>query len=138
APVLTDTTKIHVGAFARYRNCGDEAAFTYQARPNTNYGSRFISTGAIGNPDTTWGLEGAALHRTLSGQGQYASISADQTLSATSAGGNPDLKTGYVMATFWPTGEARNYDPTKGEFGRPKILNPIPGGGFGGVELAAR
>jgi phosphate-selective porin OprO/OprP len=32
----------------------------------------------------------------------------------------------------------RNYDATKGEFGRPKILNPITAGGFGGVELAVR
>ena len=46
------------------------------------------------------------------------------------------MKVGYAFVSFWPTGEQRNYDATKGEFGRPKILNPITGGGFGGVELA--
>ncbi len=51
---------------------------------------------------------------------------------------DPDQKVGYIFASFWPTGETRNYDPTKGEVARPKILNPITGGGFGGVELAVR
>jgi hypothetical protein len=34
-------------------------------------------------------------------------------------------------------GEMRNYDATKGEFGRPKILNPITAGGFGGIARIA-
>jgi phosphate-selective porin OprO/OprP len=136
APVLTDDVKVHLGAWGRHRNFGDEAGFNYQARPNTNYGNRFISTGAIGNTDTTWGVEGVGQWKNLSLQGEYADIQVDRV--PTLAGGNPDLKVGYAMVSFWPTGEVRNYDATKGEFGRPKILSPITGGGWGGVELAAR
>src|SRR5690606_25000077 len=120
APVLTDETKIHLGAWARYRNFGDESAFNYQSRPNTGYGARYIATGAIGNTDTSWGLEGVAQYKNFSLQGEYAGIQVDRAITSTSAGGNPDLKVGYVMASFWPTGEVRAYDATKGEFGRPK------------------
>ena len=138
APVLTDTTKVHLAASARWRDHGDETAFNYQSRPNTNFGSRYINSGAIGDKDTTFAVEGAVVHNQFSLQGEYANIKVDRLNSGASAGTDPDLQVGYVFASFWPTGEMRNYDATKGEFGRPKILNPVTAGGFGGVELAVR
>ena len=138
APVLTDATKVHLAASARWRDHGDESAFAYQSRPNTNFGSRYINSGAIGDKDTTFAVEGAVVHNAFSLQGEYANISVDRLNAGASAGGDPNLKVGYVFASFWPTGEMRNYDAAKGEFGRPKILNPITAGGFGGVELALR
>ena len=59
-------------------------------------------------------------------------------LNTVAVGGDPDVKVGYAFVSFWPTGETRNYDATKGEFGRPKIINPITAGGLGGVEFLAR
>ena len=47
-------------------------------------------------------------------------------------------KVGYLFATWAPTGETRNYDAAKGEFGRTKILNPITAGGTGGFVLGLR
>lgn len=139
APVLTDFTKVHVGAWARYRNHGDESAFAYAGRPSTAYGDsgRYYSTGALGDTDETFGVEGAVVHKNFSLQGEYAAIKVNR-LKTVAAGADPDVQVGYVMASFWPTGESRNYDPAKGEFGRPKILNPITAGGMGGVELAVR
>jgi phosphate-selective porin OprO/OprP len=139
APILTDVDKLHLGAFARVRNHGDEGAFAYAARPNTNYGDsgRYITTGAIGDTDTTFGVEAAFIHNNFSVQGEFANIAVDR-LQTTQPGGDPNVKVGYVFASFWPTGEQRAYDATKGEFGRPKILNPVTAGGFGGVELAVR
>ena len=138
APILTDSTKVHLAASARWRDHGDETAFNYQSRPNTNFGSRYINSGAIGDTDTTLAFEGAVIYNQFSLQGEYANIAVDRFAGGGSAGGDPDMKVGYVFASFWPTGEQRNYDATKGEFGRPKILNPITAGGFGGVELALR
>lgn len=138
APILNDEMKVHLGASIRYRDHGTEAAFNYQSRPNTNFGSRFINTGAIGDTDLTWALESAAIYKNFSVQAEYANIKVDRFNTAPSANGDPDLKVGYVFASFWPTGEMRNYDATKGEFGRPKILSPITSGGWGGVELAVR
>ena len=139
APILTDFDKLHVAVYGRYRNHGDESAFNYAARPNTNYGDsgRYIATGAIGDIDKTVGVEAAYIHNNFSIQGEYSDIKVTR-LQTVQPGGNPDVKVGYAFISFWPTGEQRNYDATKGEFGRPKILNPITGGGMGGVELALR
>jgi len=139
APILTDTDKVHLGVWARYRNHGDEGAFAYRGRPSTNYGDsgRYFTTGALGNKDKSLGFEGAFIHSNFSVQGEYARIKVDRLLTV-APGGDPDVKVGYVYASFWPTGEQRNYDATKGEFARPKILNPITGGGMGGVELLVR
>jgi phosphate-selective porin OprO/OprP len=139
APILTDTDKLHLAAFGRYRNHGDESAFAYAGRPNTNYGDsgRYFTTGAIGDTDETIGAEAAFIHNSFSVQGEYSSIKVNR-LQTVATGGDPTVKVGYVFASFWPTGEQRNYDATKGEFGRPKIMNPITAGGFGGVELAVR
>lgn len=139
APILTDSDKVHLGVWARYRNHGDEAGFGYQGRPNTNFGTNglYYRTQALGKTDETLGVEGAWLHGPFSVQGEYANIKVNR-LQTVSAGGDPELKVGYAYVSFWPTGESRNYDATKGEFGRPKIVNPITAGGFGGVELLAR
>jgi phosphate-selective porin OprO/OprP len=139
APVLTDSDKVHLAVWARYRNHGDESGFSYQGRPNTNYGSNglYYSTKGIGKTDETFGVEGAWVHNSFSVQGEYADIKVNR-LQTVSPGADPDIKVGYAYVSFWPTGETRNYDATKGEFGRPKIIDPITAGGLGGVELLAR
>ncbi|MDB5433259.1 MAG: porin [Caulobacter sp.] len=138
APILTDFDKVHLAAFARYRDHGNEAGFSYQTRPVTNFGNRYVNTGAIGDKDTMFGVEGMWIHSNFSLQGEYADIKVDRLISGASAGGDPHVKVGYAFASWWPTGEQRNYDATKGEIGRPKILNPVNAGGFGGVEVALR
>ncbi|HQN52446.1 MAG TPA: porin, partial [Phenylobacterium sp.] len=139
APILTDVDKVHLGAFARYRNHGDESGFSFAGRPSTGYGDsgRYYTTGAIGDTDLTYGVEGAWVHNNFSVQGEYADIKVNR-LKTVAAGGDPDVKVGYAFVSFWPTGESRNYDAAKGEFGRPKIIDPITAGGLGGVELLAR
>jgi phosphate-selective porin OprO/OprP len=136
APIVTDTDKVHVAASYRYRNRGDEGAFAYTGRTNTAYSNAtFYTTGGIGNRDNTIAVEGAWVHGPFSVQGEYSNI--DVTRAGT-AGSDPTVKVGYAFVSFWPTGETRNYDPVAGEFKRPKILNPITAGGFGGLELAVR
>jgi phosphate-selective porin OprO and OprP len=138
APINGDRDKLHLGAWARYRNHGDEAAFNYRGRTNTGYGNtRYYATGAIGDTDQTLAVEGAYVRGPFSVQGEWAQIKVDR-LQTVQPGGDPDINVGYAFVSFWPTGEMRNYDPTKGEFGRPKIVNPITAGGLGGVELLAR
>jgi phosphate-selective porin OprO/OprP len=139
APILTDFDKLHLALWGRYRNHGDESAFAYAGRPNTNYGDsgRYFSSGAIGDTDETIGVEAAFIHKNFSVQGEYANIKVNR-LNTVAAGGDPTEKVGYAYVSWWPTGETRNYDATKGEFGRPKILDPITGGGLGGFEVLAR
>ena len=138
APVNTDTDKLHLALSYRYRNRGDEGAFVYSGRTNTAYSNAtFYTSGGIGNRDNTLAFEGAYVHGPFSVQGEYASIDVTRAGGA-AVGGDPKIKVGYAYVTFWPTGEMRNYDPVVGEFKRPKILNPVTAGGWGGVELALR
>jgi phosphate-selective porin OprO/OprP len=138
APVVTDSDKVHLAASYRVRNRGDEGAFNYTGRTTTAYSNAtFYQTGAIGNRDKTIGVEGAWIHNNLSIQGEFSSIDVTRQNPAVN-GSDPTVKVGYAFVSFWPTGEQRNYDQTAGEFKRPKILNPVTAGGWGGLELAVR
>lgn len=138
APITTDTDKVHLGLYARKRNNGTETAFAFSPRPNVNAIGNFISTPGISDSDTTYGVESAWVHNNLSIQGEYSEIDINRFQSTTTYGRDPKVKVGYAFVSFWPTGEMRNYNQVTGEFGRPKILNPVTAGGMGGVELALR
>lgn len=133
APINTDTQTLHLGIWGRQRDRGDQAGFTYQARPNTNYGARYITTGAIGDSDKMIGLEGLFINGPFSIQGEWATVDIDRT-----NGLNQSVDTYYVSASWYVTGERRNMDVKKGELGRTKILSPVTAGGMGALELIAR
>jgi len=133
APIDTDHTKLHLGAWARYRDHGDEVLFAYAARPQTNFGNNFITTGAVGDKDTTFGLEGALVYKSFSVQAEYSNINIERI-----ARGDADVTAYYAFVSWFPTGEMRRYEANKGEFNRTRILNPTTAGGWGAVELAVR
>lgn len=133
APINGDATKLHVGAWARYRDRQDQANFTYQARNNTNYGARYISTGAVGVSDRMFGLEGLFIQGPFSVQAEWARADVDRLANVSS-----DFDTYYIAGSWFVTGEMKNLDVKKGELGRTKLLNPITSGGFGALELAVR
>ncbi|NEX92482.1 porin [Caulobacter sp. 17J65-9] len=137
APIVTDTDKLHLGLWGRYRDAGSEA-FTYQARPNTNYGNRYVSTGGYATADTTYAAELAYVHNNFSVQGEYAVINAEGLTATATKTADAEIKTGYAYVSWFPTGESRNYDVKKAEFGRQKVLNPTTAGGAGAIELLAR
>ncbi len=138
APIMTDDNKVHVAASVRYRERGNQGAFAYALRPSTNFGGSgaFMTSSGIADKDTTIAGEAAWVHGPFSVQGEYSDIQ----YSTIAGAGIPDghAKVGYVFATWAPTGETRNYDAAKGEFGRTKILNPITAGGTGGIVLGLR
>ncbi len=156
APVLTDSTKVHLGVWARSRDFNDEGipavapvpagggeAGRYRVRNNTNAGDRFTDTGAnFGDADTSIGLEAALVFNSVSLQGEYAMIDIDRrcaTALACSLGTDSgEIDAFYVFASWFPTGETRKYEANKGEFGRTKILNPLGSGGMGAFELGVR
>ena len=132
-PINGDATKLHVGACARYRDRQDQANFNYQARNNTNYGARYISTGAVGVADTMVGLEGVFIQGPFAVQAEWAKADVDRLANVSS-----DFTTYYVAGSWFVTGEMKNLDVKKGEWGRTKILNPVTSGGLGALELAVR
>lgn len=133
APIVTDQNTLHLGLWGRKRDRGDQAGFSYGVRNNTNYGSQFTTSGAIGTADTQIGLEAAWLAGPFSLQGEFANIEIDRT------NGLEQSATAYYVAASWfVTGEKRNLEVKKGEFGRTKILSPMTAGGPGAIELGIR
>ena len=112
APINADNSKLYVGGSVRVRDHGKGAApsFNYQVRNNTNYGARYIATGAMGDKDTAYALEGLYIYKSFSLQGEYAMIDAERA-----NGLSQDIDVCYVLASWLPTGEKRNIDAKKGE-----------------------
>lgn len=146
SPKLSEDDRLHLGAWARRRDRGGETGFTYSAaantafRPQASSGATLLSTGAVGDGDTTLALEGAWIHHALSLQAEAAQIKVDRiatSLSPALGGPNFDIVTAYAAASWFPTGETRPYNPN-GSFGRIKVAHPLDTGGLGALELAAR
>ncbi|MFT4254493.1 MAG: porin [Caulobacter sp.] len=146
SPQLSEADRLHLGVWARRRDRGGETGFTYSAGANTAYrpqassGATLFTTGAVGDGDTTVGVEAAWIHRALSLQGEAARIKVDRiatNLSSTLGGPDFDIVTAYASASWFATGEIRPYNPN-GSFGRIKVAHPLDKGGFGALELAAR
>jgi phosphate-selective porin OprO/OprP len=136
APIKTEDTVVHLGAWTRWRKRGDDGAFTYAVGYNSPLRVQtLLTTGAVGHKDLGVGLEGALAHRSFSLQGEVVNMRVDAPPGV--IGGSPDLRAGYLFASFFATGETRAYN-ARGEFGRTRVRKPLGDGGFGSLELLAR
>lgn len=133
APTLAGPNKAHLGGWIRRRESQGPGAFNYRTRNNTNFGARYVATGGIGDGDTQLGLEAAWVRGSVSVQGEWALASIDRR-----TGGDADVSAGYAYASWYPTGETRNYVAKEGRFNRTKVLRPVTAGGPGALELAVR
>ncbi|MEG6509491.1 porin [Methyloligella sp. 2.7D] len=138
APILTDRKVVHLGAHVRQRDDGNPnevGLYRYRQRAaDFHLTDRFVDTGEIADADNLWGLEFAAVLGSFSVQSEYMQLNAD---TPTSVGlGSPTYDGWYVDASWFITGEMRNYD--EGEFGRTKVLRPVNEGGPGAWQIAAR
>jgi len=146
APINNDTTVVHLGASYRHRDAGtlDETGsaelFRYRARgADLHLADRFVATPRIGADDDLFVLEGAFVWKSFSVQGEYAQL--DSNIPVTIAPGvSPTYNGWYVDASFYLTGEMRNYEADEGVFGRTKVKNPVFGGshGWGAWQIAGR
>ncbi len=129
---------VHLGASVRYRKTtGAGSDFLYRQRPHSHMAPRFINTGNIADNDTMFGAEFAVVKGPFSVQAEYSILNA--SLSAPEVGQNdPSFSGGYVSASYFLTGESRNYSASKGSFGNVVPNNPVSEGGLGAWQLAAR
>ena len=114
--------------------------FQYRARgADLHLADRFVSTPAIFDRDTVWGLEGLFIWQSFHVQSEYSQLKADASPLFNLNGQDPTYTAWYVDAGWFITGETQAYN--KGVFGRPKVKNPVvwsKGGGWGAWQLAAR
>jgi phosphate-selective porin OprO/OprP len=125
---------VHVGAAYSHKKLpGDEVR--YRARPEAHLSTRFLDTHDFEATEANLvGLEAAVVFGPVSVQGEYI-MSAVQSDEA----GDPDFAGYYVEASYFLTGEHRNYKLLEGAFDRVKPhRNLMADGGFGAVQLTAR
>jgi phosphate-selective porin OprO and OprP len=144
APINNDTAVVHLGGSYRHRDAGtlrDEVVDLYQYRArgaDLHLADRFVDTPEFGAEDDLFVLEGAVVWKSLSVQGEYAQLQTDIPISIANV--SPTYEGWYVDASWYITGEMRNYEASTGEFGRTKVKNPVYGGsgGWGAWQIAGR
>ncbi len=145
APINNDTMVLHLGGSYRHRDAGtlrdtgSADLFEYRARgADLHLADRFVDTPNIGEADDLFVLEGAFVWKSFSVQGEYAQLKSDIAPSIASV--SPTYTGWYVDASWFITGEMRNYESETGEFGRTKVKNPVFGGsgGWGAWQIAGR
>ncbi|MGV8997602.1 MAG: OprO/OprP family phosphate-selective porin [Parvibaculaceae bacterium] len=116
---------VHVGLNGSYR--GYEASGAtgakFEQSPESHAAPKVLSTGTISSPssETRFGPEVAAIFGPVTVQGEYTWSEIDRGL------GLPSISTegGYAEASWFVTGESRNYSVKTGTFGKTKASNAI-------------
>lgn len=166
APINRDVNGVHqvlhVGASYRQRDAGtlndcdgvsglqfcgsDDVSTLYQYRARVadlHLADRFVDTPQFADEDDMWHLETAFVWGPFSMQGEYAQLEAsgvkvfeDDRVTPV----DPTYDGWYVDASWYLTGETRNYEGATGEFGRTKVKRPfyVGSGGWGAWQIAAR
>jgi phosphate-selective porin OprO and OprP len=158
------TQVLHFGASARNRQAGDD-------QPLFNYGNETgnatraaelrltdepVQTGRIGEEDTFWGLEAAALWGPFALQGEYAQLEVDlpggafvrnnppgegqlRTIANPFIGDPDPTFNAWYLEGSWFFGGHKTYE-NGGKWGRPKINNPMfhGSGGWGALQLVGK
>ncbi len=125
----------HVGASASHRE-PDNGEVEYEFRPETHVGPKLVSTGTLADLDSVLltGLEAAAVLGPFYLQGEIIRSEVDPD-----DGSSLSLSGYYLQTSYFLTGEHKNYDTKKGNWGRVKPANNYDGeGGWGAWEVAAR
>jgi phosphate-selective porin OprO/OprP len=153
---------VHLGAAYRLRHAGTlrdcgtvyclnddgevdgSALFQYRARgADLHLADRFVDTPQFARDDDMWNVQAAFVWGPLSMQGEYTQLEAGgvrnfagDPVSAVS----PTYNGWYVDASWYLTGESRNYDAPQGTWGRTKVKNPFHfgSGGWGAWQIAGR
>lgn len=131
-PIKSDDKVVHLGAYWRYREKGNESSdIRYRQRPFTHAApSRIVNTGRFAKSDNTFGLEAAAI------SGPFWASSEVSFLKAKGSGTNPDADfSGYSAEAGVFFGGKKGYKGNK--FTRPKVNKPFGKGGYGAVSLIA-
>jgi phosphate-selective porin OprO/OprP len=132
---------VHVGGSVRYRNFDNDtfdSQAQYRQRPFFHFtNTRSVDTGTIDDAEgDIWiGPEFAWVNGPFSLQSEFANTFLQRKHGEDDAN---NLWGGYLSASYFLTGEHRNYDPERGVFDRVEVERPLQDGGPGAWELGAR
>jgi phosphate-selective porin OprO and OprP len=112
---------------------GLNALFQYRGRgADLHLADAFVDTPQFADEDNMWHLEAAFVWGPFSMQGEYAENEVDGARFTRTANltdpvtpVNPTYTGWYADASWYLTGETRNYLGSEGIFGRTKVKNPV-------------
>ena len=131
----------HLGGSGRFRDLENDAdgdSVRYRQRPFFHFtGTRSVDTGDLADAenDVFAGSEAALVVGPFSVQAEAGHTWLQRDAGASDADG---LWGGYLSASYFLTGESRNYDAEEGVFDRVEVDTPVFDGGPGAWELGAR
>ncbi|HYC55325.1 MAG TPA: porin [Candidatus Binatia bacterium] len=129
---------LHVGLNLTYRDISGRVRFA--SRPESRLAPNVVDTG---NMEANWMLAGgpevALVFGPFSLQGEFIYAHVDGETGATNPVGEQGFYGYYAYASYWLTGESRNYKTAVAEFDRVKPKrNLLQSGGFGAWQAVAR
>ncbi|GIU67023.1 OprO/OprP family phosphate-selective porin [Candidatus Phycosocius spiralis] len=133
APINQAGNVLHFGINARSRETQDGPRISYRARPaGTAHSPRTIDSGAIASGDANLGLETIWIKGQLSLSAEAQHVWSDQNHTV------KPLSGGYLEASYWLTGERRNYSYEVGNFTTVTPKKSLLKGGVGGIAIVSR
>lgn len=142
APIANKTEVIHLGVAGSHRIPDSSTdSFSFSSRAENQLSSAAsdlsVNTGTITNVDSVnlLGLEAAGVYGPFSVQGEYVRAAVNRN-----SGVEPTFGGYYVEASYFLTGESRNYNASSGRFDRVKPKGPLSlsQGGWGAWQIMAR
>ncbi len=133
-PFMSDDLLLHLGFGYIYKDRGIWGTSGFRAWSENFLIPDFQNTGSFrSQAEERLGFEAAFIMGPLSIQGEYmiADITSEQRK-------DPYFHGYYVQASYWLTGEKRNYLKKDARFGGTELHSSILDDGTGGIELAAR
>ncbi|MBL26461.1 MAG: porin [Rhodospirillaceae bacterium] len=141
APIAEKTMAVHLGLSAGYEDPRGSTV-RFRERPESHVtGARFVDTGNLAGVDsvTRIAAELAAVWGPLSLQGEYLTATVSRSPRSALPGLDDVTFDGwYAQASYFLTGESRNYDASSGTFGRISPNQAFGDGGWGAWEVAGR
>ena len=119
APLHNATQSLHLGIALAHRRLNSAKEIELDIRPESHITDvKYLNTGDIGNTDavTQAGLEVAWVNGPFSVQTEWQQTKLDRASGLSS----PTFDGWYAYASWFVTGESRNYRPKKGAFGKIK------------------
>ncbi len=133
-----DSNLLHLGVSFRYSNVKE--GVRYVTQPEFDKSPDFVDTAFgqemerfPGDRSETWNVEASWRRRSF-----WLASEVTQTKVVSPDYGNPSFSGYWVAASWILTGEMRPYNKRNGTFGSIPISRPVPLGGRGSWELAAR
>ncbi len=135
---------LHLGFGYRHLFRSDSTSswpMQWESHPDWHLGPNTLNTGSLyGQGADIINPEVAFVYGPFSVQGEYFTAFVNNVNDRNGTFSSPTFDGYYVMASYFLTGEHRNYDMGSGTFGRPKLnCNFDPAAGtWGALELALR